>query len=102
MGWSEKWKKKDESKMKVVICIIAKLAHATLEVKDFKYINYIGCIVSKSHKNKKNRLSKICCSMFMLQYHWNIEYFLSIPFFIDDFIMSNGNKRSYTLTQSSS
>ena len=53
MGWSEKWKKKDESKMKVVICIIAKLAHATLEVKDFKYINYIGCIVSKSHKNKK-------------------------------------------------
>ena len=26
MGWSEKWKKKDESKMKAVICIIAKLA----------------------------------------------------------------------------
>ena len=40
-------------KMKVVICISAKLAieaRVTLGVKDFKHKNYIVCLVNKSAK----------------------------------------------------
>ena len=39
MGWSEKWKKKDESKMKVVICIIAKLAFKLTFLSKWKISN---------------------------------------------------------------
>ena len=49
--------------------------------KRFQTLKYcIVCLVSKSIKNIK-KLSKIHYRMFMLQYHQNIEYSLSIHLF---------------------
>ena len=43
--------------------------------------------MSFKEKHKKDRLSKIHYSMFMLQYDWNIEYSLSIHLFYGRFYL---------------
>ena len=47
---------------------------------------FVSCMSFKE-KHKKDRLSKIHYSMLMLQYHWNIEYTLSIHLFYGQFYL---------------